>query len=74
VTAAGSPVLPEARTLDRLAVLALDFPAWETERISQRPVWDTVLLRGASTHVLTAHDLDELRVKPQRVRPGQAEG
>ncbi len=47
--------------------LARDFAAWEIDRFCMRPpTWVAVIRRGTLTHVLAAHDLDDLRAKLQR--------
>lgn len=50
----------------KLAALVRDFPAWQIDRISLMPTWIAVLRRGTMTHVLAAHDLDELRSKLEK--------
>jgi hypothetical protein len=51
----------------KLTALVRDFPAWEIDRFSTRPpTWVAVLRRGTFTHVLAAHDLDDLRAKLEK--------
>jgi hypothetical protein len=55
----------------RLAALFRDFAAWEIDRFSAMPpTWVAVLRRGTFTHVLAAHDLDDLRAKMEKATTG----
>lgn len=53
----------------RLAALARDFPSWQVQRINLRPTYVAVLQRGTFTHVIAAHDLDDLRTKMGKAAP-----
>lgn len=47
----------------KLAALVREFAAWEIESFDIGSAWIAVTRRGTLTHVLAAHDLDNLRAK-----------
>jgi hypothetical protein len=51
----------------KLAALVRDFAAWRIECFCARPpTWVAITRRGTFTHILAAHDLDELRAKLEK--------
>ena len=54
----------------KLPALIRDFADWQIERFGISPAWIAVTRRSTFTHILAAHDLDELRAKLEKATAG----